>query len=323
MLLKALKIAPLLLGAFTTQNSIGQMQDIINSFGVNSNGITRKQITSNDLVIDTYYTAKKTYGDQEGSITYRAFSQTTWDSVSPLNDIVPGNLSTSLIIYLKLETPKNYKTNFELEWLVEETGTKNINNLTSSIHIYQSLDTNLNNVFNENISTYTGTNLNKYMADKMIGYQNGIYYSEIFTGSYTEDSYDEGVLCDYTRNSALTIEQIYNYTCYYLITIEPSTSYQTGDMHLSYNGDTYAMYQTSELSIQITNQPLPDNNMEVVNIPGLMFDVLTMPFTFMSIAFNLTLFPGTPYQLNLSALFLAVLGVLIFAFILKLIINKG
>ena len=73
---------------------------------------------------------------------------------------------------------------------------------------------------------------------------------------------------------------------------------------------------------------IPDVNItqEVIDIPDIMFTILTMPFSFVSQAFNLTLFAGTKYQINISALFLAIIGVMIFIFLLKLIIsnlNKG
>ena len=61
---------------------------------------------------------------------------------------------------------------------------------------------------------------------------------------------------------------------------------------------------------------------EVVDIPGMMWQILSMPFTFISTAFNLTLFPGTPYQVNISNLLLTIIGVLVFVFIFKLILKK-
>lgn len=55
-----------------------------------------------------------------------------------------------------------------------------------------------------------------------------------------------------------------------------------------------------------------------------MFDVIGMPFTFISTAFNLTIFPGTAYEVNLSMLFLALFGILTFIFILKIFLRmKG
>lgn len=64
-------------------------------------------------------------------------------------------------------------------------------------------------------------------------------------------------------------------------------------------------------------------NYEVVDIPGMMFEILTMPFTFISMAFNLTLFPGTPYTLDVSNLFLTIIGILIFVWILKKLVFKS
>ena len=51
-----------------------------------------------------------------------------------------------------------------------------------------------------------------------------------------------------------------------------------------------------------------------IDIVGTLFEILGMPFAFISYAFNLTLFPGTPYALNISHLFLALLvsGIVIF-----------
>ena len=71
------------------------------------------------------------------------------------------------------------------------------------------------------------------------------------------------------------------------------------------------------IQTNINNPIIPKNsspisNIEVVDIPGLMFTVLTMPFSFISTAFNLTLFPGTPYQINISELFLGIIGLLMF-----------
>lgn len=63
-------------------------------------------------------------------------------------------------------------------------------------------------------------------------------------------------------------------------------------------------------------------NYEVVDIPSIMWEILTMPFAFISTAFNLTLFPGTPYQVNIANLMLMIIGVLVFIFIFKLLIKR-
>lgn len=67
---------------------------------------------------------------------------------------------------------------------------------------------------------------------------------------------------------------------------------------------------------------LPGITTEVIDIPGVMFTVLGMPWTFISTAFNLTLFPGTAYSVNIGSVMLMLLGVLIFVFLIKLIIFR-
>ena len=81
--------------------------------------------------------------------------------------------------------------------------------------------------------------------------------------------------------------------------------------------------RTTTLVITGTNV-IPDGNYEVIDIPGLMWEILTMPFAFVSQAFNLTLFPGTPYQLNISNLFLSICAVIVFIWLITFIIKlKG
>lgn len=60
---------------------------------------------------------------------------------------------------------------------------------------------------------------------------------------------------------------------------------------------------------------------EIIDIPSIMYTVLTMPFSFISQAFNLTLFPNTPYQVNFSNIFLVILALLVILFVAKIIIR--
>lgn len=64
------------------------------------------------------------------------------------------------------------------------------------------------------------------------------------------------------------------------------------------------------------------NNIEVIDIPSVVFTVLGAPFTFISQAFNLTLFPGTQYSVNISNLFLAIIAVLVFIWIIEKFVGK-
>ena len=83
-------------------------------------------------------------------------------------------------------------------------------------------------------------------------------------------------------------------------------------------------FNVSSIVITGTNIIPQGGTYEVIDIPGLMWEILTMPFAFVSQAFNLTLFPGTPYQLNISNLFLSIIAVLVFVWLIAFIIKvKG
>ena len=47
---------------------------------------------------------------------------------------------------------------------------------------------------------------------------------------------------------------------------------------------------------------------DYVDIPGLILTIITLPFSFISQAFNITLFNGTPYAINVSTMLLTIVG---------------
>lgn len=57
---------------------------------------------------------------------------------------------------------------------------------------------------------------------------------------------------------------------------------------------------------------------EVIDIGGIMWDIIGMPFTFINQAFNVTLFPGTIYQFNIGNLFKGLIAILAILFVVKL-----
>lgn len=69
------------------------------------------------------------------------------------------------------------------------------------------------------------------------------------------------------------------------------------------------------------SRPTSPAGTEVVNIPELMFMILSLPFTFFSGAFNLTLFAGTAYAINVSDVVLCIFGLLIVIFVVRLVIK--
>lgn len=60
---------------------------------------------------------------------------------------------------------------------------------------------------------------------------------------------------------------------------------------------------------------------EVIDIPGLLFEMLGMPFAWISTAFNVTLFSGTPYAINVSRLFFELICTLILIIILRKVLK--
>lgn len=60
---------------------------------------------------------------------------------------------------------------------------------------------------------------------------------------------------------------------------------------------------------------------EVIDLPNVMLSILTMPFTFFSQAFNLTLFPNTPYALNIGHTILIIVGVIGTIYLIRYLVS--
>ena len=83
--------------------------------------------------------------------------------------------------------------------------------------------------------------------------------------------------------------------------------------------ETYPLWELRKITI--TNITPITHNYEVIDLPGLIFNIFALPFTFITKAFDLTIFPGTPYQLNLSNLLMVVLSGLTFLFLINLLMR--
>ena len=69
-------------------------------------------------------------------------------------------------------------------------------------------------------------------------------------------------------------------------------------------------------------QNQPTYTTEVIDIPSMILFILTAPFTFISQAFNITLFAGTQYQINVSYIFMAVITAGILILVIKTLMGK-
>lgn len=123
---------------------------------------------------------------------------------------------------------------------------------------------------------------------------------------------------DYTFDQTFTVSA--NKTTYYIIVM---TVIMTGASSIVTYNNPYVYFATGRALTVTGTNIIPTGNYEVVDIGGLMFQILTMPFTWYSMAFNITLFEGTPYAVNISQLLLALIAVLVFVFILKIIIGMA
>lgn len=144
--------------------------------------------------------------------------------------------------------------------------------------------------------------------------------------TYTKSTYTDNIANTqgYTQTYSFTQQFTVaaNGTTYYCIMIEPYA--QTTSSTVALGGDNKNIYNPTGKCLTITGTNIiPTGTYEVIDIPGIMFQILTMPFTFISMAFNVTLFPGTPYSINISQLLLALMAVLVFVFIIKIIISMA
>lgn len=108
---------------------------------------------------------------------------------------------------------------------------------------------------------------------------------------------------------------IYNTQYYYMIEqywqFDPTAINDNGAGLVNINPNGNGIYQNVYYIV-------PTNpNVEVIDLPGLMFEVLGMPFAWISTAFNFTIFPGTQYAVNISHILMAVVIGLIGIYIVK------
>ena len=138
-----------------------------------------------------------------------------------------------------------------------------------------------------------------------------IYTDKLYHDNENTNSYDLASFIDESRYKNFTI----------VITARLNNATTTS---IEMGVDTQSMLLNPDMILNATyEQPQVSNNYEVIDIPDLMFTILSMPFSFVSQAFNLTIFGGTPYQINLSALFLGLIGAIIFIVIIKLILQHA
>ena len=170
------------------------------------------------------------------------------------------------------------------------------------------------------IGRQTTTNQCKTIIDEIKNVNNGFYYSET-SEIFEIDAYN------YTDEFDLEIVQ--GGATYIAIEYTPLVKAHFYDHYANDTYDyTYSNVMSTQSMFQINTYTISGTNIivqggyEVIDLPGLMWQILTMPFAFVSQAFNLTLFPGTPYQLNIANLFLSIIAILTFVWLISFFLKR-
>lgn len=230
-------------------------------------------------------------------------------------------------------TPYNYNLDTELSIVLS-------NNIKVLIDEYNYSTTVQNKILNRNIYQTTQDNWSQYLNKQIVKFQGNVIINDIENVNnnfyYTKET--SKINWPFIPEMATA-----NYYDEIEISITPKkTNYIVIDYVVSVDAVEYdpfnnttttittelipiaSEYYTTDNPIISGTNVIPDGSYEVIDIPDLMWEILTMPFAFVSQAFNLTLFPGTPYQINISNLFLSIIAIIVFIWLITFFLKlKG
>ena len=177
----------------------------------------------------------------------------------------------------------NYETS-----IINETTTQAYQDKLSDIEI-QWLDTNIS-------WTSTTTQLNhSYRVVLKLQNENGILHNEYINFTTSTYTLNYKLFTNDPEGNPYTYETLQIYNTIYELEHTYQTGYTTG-------------YQTKG--------DLADGNF--VSIQETMLNVLTMPFTFISQGFNITLWENTPYEINIGNFIKSLIAIATILFIIKM-----
>ena len=183
----------------------------------------------------------------------------------------------------------------------------------------------------ENWAYYLGlqltTNIVKTIDNEIKDPNSNYYYT--YNDSTIECTEEVEEYSQFEDNLQFTISpKVTNYLFIEYTPMIKAIKYQTNGDPGEYTADNVMCAEgqigpQNRLIISGTNI-IANGTYEVIDLPGLMWQILEMPFAFVSQAFNLTLFPGTPYQVNIANLFLAIIAMFVFVWLIGLLLKlKG
>lgn len=159
------------------------------------------------------------------------------------------------------------------------------------------------------ITTYKKWNINFQTSyGTLNGLQIGTYTNQYGNYEYMDYLYDQDIYRIYTYSPTYqTTEWVSN---------EAMTITITGGIDVT--NPTLITWLQNNSNLNSAYTPPNIENGNFLPIQGLMLQILTMPFTFITQAFNVTLWPGTPYAFNFSNFILGLIAIATILFIIKM-----
>lgn len=269
-----------------------------------------------EIQTNNYYLSGTQYAYTYGvPYTYPADTKAIWyDSGHDMSTNTLPHRPFSVTVF-SLKNNRSYQTtriyiNFGQNNDLSLTTSKN-----KTYKVFSSTNNNILDLLNANNWANQDQNFYKYI--------NSFCESNLYTNVIKQETTTSNGFyisnTDFNSLNGLTNNYIVVLT--YLTTEDEQAGY-SGQYQPS-NGAVYRINTDSSLQNIYSITTETTINYDVIDLPNLMFTILTMPFSFVSQAFNLKLFPNTPYYIDVSSLFLAIVATMTFIFIIKLILNRS
>lgn len=297
-----------------------------------------KEYNNNSYEIGAIFNVSQPQFDEHGAYESSGINQQTTSYM---------DLNTRYEIHSQV----NEIDNQEYIWLETNNGNNNIDEFSyakyyvKSRGINNNVNVKLNLPIESDITMKQNYNITRYDIQVVIYENNNLTLTNSLNQYFNDPLQADAHSYYYTKNTQILYYEttdLLTFTLYKTLNIELNVQKDketemliyvypiikdryTPTINYIYGKNNNSIYQTiidvNEATITGIQQIY--TTIEVLDMPNLMWTILTMPFTFISMAFNLTLWPGTPYAVDIGSLFLALLGVLIFIFIMKLIIKAA
>lgn len=286
----------------------------------------------------TFLASRKT---ESSNTTYASFQYTTMNQKTFVDKVKEEGIFIAKIVSGGISEVVNMTEGFfvsQIPYRVqgkEYTSTIKISKLPNidtsdfignTYNQFQSYENYYNNLPNKT-NIYSGTYKNTY--DAVHNYQTGGTYSNE-TGTRIANAMSEGgsgshplFWSIYQQDfSIMTAGRVNFIAVYYSFETQdltqPDNTYGYADVQNNYVGYSNQIegYSIASLPAPPPSPDIEDGNF--TSLAELMLSILTMPFTFMTKAFDLTLWEGTPWAFNIKNFIFTVIAIMAFLFIIKL-----